>query len=225
MSLTSSTLLAATSDGQLGAAQQVGDLLVARAHAGAGVDDEHRDLRVGERGLRLLADRAGDRVEVALVHAAGVDEREAPPVPLGGDLVAVARHARALVHDGRARARQAVDERGLADVGIADDGDLHAALRGQRDDALDDLVEAQARSCRARRRPAPAAAASARASGRARRGSRCSARIALVVGAELLRAAARALLRRGGEEDLQLAPGARRRCRCRGPRRRGRRRR
>ena len=55
-------------DGQLGAAQEVGDLLVAGAHARAGVDDEHRGLRVGERGLRLFADRPGDRVEVVLVH-------------------------------------------------------------------------------------------------------------------------------------------------------------
>ena len=50
--------------GQPGAAQEVGDLLVAGAHARAGVDDEHRGLRVGERGLGLFADRAGDRVEV-----------------------------------------------------------------------------------------------------------------------------------------------------------------
>ena len=100
MSLTSSTLLAATSDGQLGAAQEVGDLLVAGAHAGARVDDEHRGLRVGERGPRLVADRARDRVGVARVHAAGVDEREAAPVPLACDLLAVARDAR------RARARR-----------------------------------------------------------------------------------------------------------------------
>ena len=38
------------------------------------------------------------------------------PVPVGRELLAVARDARALVHDRLARLREAVDERGLADV-------------------------------------------------------------------------------------------------------------
>ena len=50
--------------GHVGAAQQVGELLVAGAHAGAGVDDEHRDLGVGERGAGLLLDRARELVAV-----------------------------------------------------------------------------------------------------------------------------------------------------------------
>src|SRR3954452_23899853 len=111
------------------AAQQVGELLVARAQAAAGVDDEHRDLRVGERRLGLLADRARDRVGIEEVHAARVDEREAPAVPLARDLVAVAGDARALVHDRGPRAGQSVDERRLADVRIADDRDLHPRTR------------------------------------------------------------------------------------------------
>ena len=81
------------------AAQQVAELLVARAPPGARVDHQHRGDGVGERGLRLLADRAGDRVGVQEVHAAGVDERERAPVPLAVELVAVAGDAR------RARAR------------------------------------------------------------------------------------------------------------------------
>ena len=51
----------------------------------------------------------------------------------------------ALVDDRRARARQAVDERGLADVGVADDRDLHGVLAPtSADDARHDLVDAQA---------------------------------------------------------------------------------
>ena len=76
---------------------------------------------------RLVADRARDRVGVGEVHAAGVDEREAAAVPVRRQLLAVARDARALVHDGLARAGQAVDQRGLADIGVADDRDLHAS--------------------------------------------------------------------------------------------------
>ena len=112
-------------DGHPRAAQQVGELVVAGPQAGLGVEDEQRDLRVGERGLGLVADRAGDRVGVLVVHAAGVDQREAPAVPLRGDLLAIARDPGALVDDRLARVRQAVDERGLADVRIADDRDLH----------------------------------------------------------------------------------------------------
>ena len=106
------------------AAQQIRELLIAGAHPRARIDHQHRHLRFGEARARLLADRAGQRILVAEVHAAGVDQRERASVPLALDLVAVARHPGALVHDGGARPAQAVDQRGLAHVGIADDGDL-----------------------------------------------------------------------------------------------------
>ena len=109
------------------AAQQVGHLLVAGAYAGARVDHQHGHLRVGDARARLLADRARERVLVLEVDAAGVDQREAASVPLALELLAVARDARALVDDRLAGAREAVDQRGLAHVGIADDGDLHRA--------------------------------------------------------------------------------------------------
>src|SRR5439155_17778079 len=60
------------------------------------------------------------------VDAARVDEVEAPAVPLRLDLVAVARDAGTLVDDRGAPPGQPVDERALAHVGIAEDGDLHA---------------------------------------------------------------------------------------------------
>ena len=62
---------------------------------GARVDDEQRDLGVGERRARLVLDRDGERVLVVEVDAAGVDQRERAPVPLGVELLAVARDARA----------------------------------------------------------------------------------------------------------------------------------
>ena len=107
------------------AAQQVGELLVPGPHPGACIDDEHRDLRFGEPGACLIADRAREGVLVLEVHTAGVDQREGAPVPLALDLVAVAGDPGALVHDRLATAAQAVDERGLADVGVSDDRDLH----------------------------------------------------------------------------------------------------
>ena len=83
---------------------------------------------VGQRGARLVLDRDGERVLVVEVDAAGVDQRERAPVPVRLELLAVARDARALVHDRLARLREPVDERGLADVRVADDGDLHASI-------------------------------------------------------------------------------------------------
>ena len=50
---------------------------------------------------RVIGDAVGD------VDAAGVDQQEALPVPLADELLAVARHARRLVDDGRARRRSA----------------------------------------------------------------------------------------------------------------------
>ena len=102
------------------AAQQVGDLIVAGAAAGARVDDEHCHIGVGEADARLLADRSGERILIGKVDAAGVDQRECTPVPLAVELFAVARDPRPLVHDRLTRLCQAVDERGLANVWVAD---------------------------------------------------------------------------------------------------------
>ena len=55
--------------------------------------------------------------------AAGVHEREGAPVPLGLGADAVARDAGLVVDDGDAPSDDAVEQRGLADVGAADDGD------------------------------------------------------------------------------------------------------
>ena len=105
-----------------------------------------------------------------------------------------------LVHDGLARLREPVDERGLADVRIADDRDLHRhrspgpprrAWRSGRRRPRD-----RGRRCRPGRRRWPAISGEcARRSSRSSR-SVCSAQHLLVVRAELLRAAARAHLGR-----------------------------
>ena len=112
-----------------------------------------RDLGVVERGVRLLADRAGERVVVGEVDAAGVDQREAPAVPLGRDLVAVARDARALVHDRLARPAEAVDER--ATCRRSDSRRRRPSSSpgpGELDDPRRRPRRSSGRSCRARRR-------------------------------------------------------------------------
>ena len=82
------------------AAQLARQLGVAGAQAGARVHHEHRQVGLLERGERLAPDLLGHLVLPREVHAAGVDEREADPVPVRVDLLAVAGHARVLVHDG-----------------------------------------------------------------------------------------------------------------------------
>ena len=104
-------------------AQDLRDLLVAGSDPELRVDDEEHEVRLGDGLARLHRDRARDRRLVGDVDAAGVDEQEPPARPLAHELLAVARDAGGLVHDRSARARQPVDERRLAHVGEADDGD------------------------------------------------------------------------------------------------------
>ena len=111
------------------APQQVRQLLVARAHAGARVDDEHGDVALRRARARLLADRAGERVAVLEVDAAGVDQLEARArstrsrAPCGR----ASRPGRSCTTASRPPVRRLI-ERGLADVRVADDRDLeHAA--------------------------------------------------------------------------------------------------
>ena len=64
------------------------------------------------------------------------------------ELLAGGRGAGPFGHHGRGRLGEAVDERGLARVRVADDGDLHRASRSagrfdQRDDAGDDLADVE----------------------------------------------------------------------------------
>ena len=175
------------------------------------VDHEQRDVGVGQRLAHLVPDRDGERVGVLEVDAAGVDQRERPAVPVGRELLAVARDPRTLVHDRLARLREAVDERGLADVRIADDGDLpHVAISfastasvtiwSTTSSSVSPVVSTGTASGAAR-------AASARGCGRARRASPARASTTSASAAELGGAAARALLRDGGEEDLDLGVG------------------
>ena len=107
---------------------------------------KHDDVGGLHGELGLPGDRRADAGGLR-VPAAGVDDGEPLAVPqrLVGD--AVPGHARDVLHDGGAPAEDAVDQRRLADVGPADDGD-----DGQRPALV-------SRSCplpRHRARPRPA---------------------------------------------------------------------
>ena len=111
-------------------AQDLRDLLVTGRDPDLRVEHEEDDVGLRDRLARLVGDRARDRRRVGDVDAAGVDEEEAPVPPLAEELLAVARDARRLVHDGGPRAGQAVDEGRLPDVREADDRDGADGLHG-----------------------------------------------------------------------------------------------
>ena len=89
-------------DGFARAAKDVGDLLVPGRHARARVDHEEHEVGRAHGLLRLRCDGLRHRRLVGDVDTARVDEKEPPSVPLADQLLAIARHARCLVHDGRA---------------------------------------------------------------------------------------------------------------------------
>ena len=104
-------------------AQDVGELGVARRQPCARVDDEEHEVGLLDRRPRLGDGAARDRRVVGDVDAARVHEQEALACPLAEELLAVAGHSRRLVDDRGAGRGQPVDERRLADVRVADDGD------------------------------------------------------------------------------------------------------
>ena len=99
-----------------GLAQHARHLLVVGVDAGAAVDDEHDDVCLVHAGERLRADGALERVVVAHLDTAGVDELELNAVPVGDVVRTVAGDAAHLVHDGLVGLGNAVNEGGLADV-------------------------------------------------------------------------------------------------------------
>ena len=101
-----------------------------------GVDDEDHGLGVADRGAHLLVHEARELTGILEVDSTGVDQRERDCVPVGLDLVAVAGDAGQLVHDRLSRTGQAVDQRGLADVRITDDRDLHGGAEASAPDLL-----------------------------------------------------------------------------------------
>ena len=109
--------------GFVDAAEELGGLLVGRREAGGGVDEEQDHVGLADREPGLLLDLQLDLVGRVDLEAAGVDDDEPPPVPVGVAVHPVARRAGPVLDDRLAAADEAVEQRGLAHVGAADDGD------------------------------------------------------------------------------------------------------
>src|SRR5207249_1494821 len=93
------------------------------------IDDEDRDCGDAKRDLSFGPDLLEKSRIDARADPAGVDDRErrAAESALRGN--AVARHARLVVDDGNHAPRKAIEERRLADVWPADDGDSAGHLK------------------------------------------------------------------------------------------------
>ena len=140
-----------------------------------GVEQQHDDVGVLDRLQRLDHRELLDGLEhlAAAAHAGGVDQRVTAPVALEVEVDRVARRAGLVERDHALLAEQRVDERRLADVRAADDGDLDGvvlavaprrvvggrrALREYAERDLDQRVDvvAMRRGNRVAARPVPA---------------------------------------------------------------------
>src|SRR5258708_5866756 len=94
--------------------------------------DHHNDRgRLVKRDPRLAKDFRRDEILVFRNDSAGVDNADAPPAPFGVSVQTIARDSRLVTDDGTARADDPVEQRGLAYVGSAHDGERrNARCRG-----------------------------------------------------------------------------------------------
>ena len=110
-------------DGLAAAQEETGEGDVGAGELGAAVYHHNYDLRLGEGGAGLKEDFGGDEFGIVGDDAAGVDEACGGGLPLDEAVDAVAGDAGLVANDGAARAGEAIEERRLADVGTAADGD------------------------------------------------------------------------------------------------------
>ena len=111
-------------------AQHLCEALVQRRHPGAGVDHEEDDVGFPDGQLGLLAHAV---LEAAIGHvlvAGGVENAEGEVRDAALGLAPVAGHAGRVVHQRDLAADQAIEQRGLADIGATDNGngDGHALV-------------------------------------------------------------------------------------------------
>jgi hypothetical protein len=106
-----------------GAPQPIGQLMVERRDARRHVDQEQDQVRLLDRNPRLDLHPLLDVAARLELEATGIDHGEVPAAPVGLAVGAVAGRARHVLDDHHALADEAVEERGLADVRTADDGD------------------------------------------------------------------------------------------------------
>ena len=107
----------------VGALEHARDGLVLGGETRLAVHEEYDRVGLVGGDERLVLDGGLELVDGAGLDAARVDEQEVLPVPVCAMVRTVARDATGLVHDGLGGLRDSIDERRLAHVRSADDGD------------------------------------------------------------------------------------------------------
>ena len=111
------------------APEPVGDGLVVVGDPDRSVDHEQDDVGVAHRGLDLARHLGIERRPGTARHpAAGVDDAERHAEPVRLEDLAITGDPGAILHDRRLLADDAVEQRRLADVRPADDGDERQLL-------------------------------------------------------------------------------------------------
>ena len=112
---------------------------IVRRQTHARIDDEEQ--RVGEcnRRFGLLLHTCGERALGALVEAGGVDDGEVEITKARGPLAAVAGDAGRVIDKRQFLPDQSVEQRGLADIGAADNGNRIRRLGAIRAPVMDVL--------------------------------------------------------------------------------------
>src|SRR5690606_15800565 len=107
-------------------------------HPLAGIHDEYHDVGVLDRLQRLDHRELFHRLEdlAATAHAGGVDQGVLLVIALERDVDTVARGTGLVIDDDPLFTEHTVDQRGLADVGTTDDGQLDAVLLARTGNAL-----------------------------------------------------------------------------------------
>ena len=111
-------------------AQDIRETLIEGRHARAGVDDEEarRSLRYGAIGLQAHA--AFERLFRRLFEAGRIHNREFEVAETRVAFAPVARNARRIINKRQTLADKPVEQRRLADIRTADNGDLSHAASG-----------------------------------------------------------------------------------------------
>ena len=109
-------------------AEELGEVRVERRHAGARVDHEEAEIGRADRRFGLRAHAAGEAVRRRFVEAGGIDGGEAQVAETRLALAAVAGDAGQIVDQRQPPADQPVEQRRLADIRPADDGDAEGLL-------------------------------------------------------------------------------------------------
>ena len=112
-----------------GGAEEAREFFVERSEAGLAVDDENEQGSFLDGDVCLAKNLLRDKGFVVRDDAAGVDDFDLVAAPFGFAVDAIAGDAGLVGDDGAARSGQAIEERGLAHVGAADNDERWKFLR------------------------------------------------------------------------------------------------